>query len=254
MIQTGAPLYEESSRKQWVRGQRREQRRKKKEAGVGFVVEDGRNQTNKKKSPSGMHSQKIEVSVYSLFLIFRFLLGSLQACVFCVRSKRRWRSVFRPLILPANQAGGVQKERMDNGGSNLCFIVVVVVVVIVWGIILGNMRERESLFNASFSDMRTVSHDDNSDDPKRPVQPDLPGFRLYRSDRRNRERRRCLQPSGNSTGLALPPCDCGAVLFSRRNEKQKRVLGIPWDPNSSLLLCHASPVSPLPFSRAVFSL
>lgn len=73
---------------------------------------------------------------------------------------------FRSLILPANHAGEVQKEKMDVG-SNLCFIVVV--VVIVWGIILGNTCERESLFNASFSDMRTVSHDDNNDDRKRPV-------------------------------------------------------------------------------------
>lgn len=32
------------------------------------------------------------------------------------------------------------------GGLNLCFTVVVVVVVIVWGIILGDMCERGSLF------------------------------------------------------------------------------------------------------------
>lgn len=83
-------------------------------------------------------------------------------CLLC-EEKKEVEICFQSLILPANQAGGVQKEKMDNVGLNLCFIVVVV-VVIVWGIILGNMCERESLFNVSFSDMRTVSHDDNSDD------------------------------------------------------------------------------------------
>lgn len=43
---------------------------------------------------------------------------------------------FRSFILPAKQAGEVQKkEKMDNVGSNLSFSVVV--VVIVWGIIWG---------------------------------------------------------------------------------------------------------------------
>lgn len=55
---------------------------------------------------------------------------------------------FRSLILPANQAGEVQKENMDNVGSNLSFSVVVVVVV--WGIILGVIRVKGIRFFQCF--------------------------------------------------------------------------------------------------------
>lgn len=135
---------------------------------------------------------------------------------------------FQSLILPANQAGGEQKEKMDNVGLNLCFIVVV--VVIVWGIILGNMCERESLLNVSFSDMRTVSHDDNSDDQQCTVRyyrnPTSQGSVLYRSNHRNREHQNCrdswcIEPSNNSTGLALPQATTGQLSF-QGVIKQKR--------------------------------
>lgn len=98
---------------------------------------------------------------------------------------------------------------------------------------MGNMCERESLFNVSFSDMRTVSHDDNSDDQQGPVRyyrnPTSQGSVLYRSNHRNRERQSCRDswcfwPSNNSTGLALPQATTGQLSF--QGVIKTKVLGI----------------------------
>lgn len=89
----------------------------------------------KKNILHGLQSQKIEIRVYSIFLCFQFLLGSLQGCLCFICGEHTEAEVcLWFLILPANHAGEAQKRERDQGGLNLCFIVV---VVIVWGIILG---------------------------------------------------------------------------------------------------------------------